>query len=91
MVEKIFNHKDFTKEKLISRAIVAGVSNKRVEEEVALRKLSSLEEIKETVILLDRVEKKREHLNTIRNYANAVKSARIEPFRHEKYESNRKD
>lgn len=83
LVDKLFSNKEFTKEKLTAKLLVQCVGNKRVEEEVILRKIQKVEEIKETLKLLDKV-RNNEDTDNVMSFAAAVKGGanKVSEMRH---------
>lgn len=73
LVSSIFDHKDFSKERVLAKLLINASENIRLQEEVVLRKLSSVDEIKETLILLDKVEEKKDFVFAVRQYGKDVK------------------
>lgn len=75
LVNNIFDHKDFSRETVLAKLLINASDNVRLREEVVLRKLSTVEEIKETLTLLEKIEEKNEFVNVVRQYGTRSKEA----------------
>lgn len=73
-VDKVLAH-EWTKEKLTALMLVHACGNKEVEKEVVLKKMENVQEIKETILLMEKVEEKLDQVNAVRSYANIVQGA----------------
>lgn len=73
LVKKLLSH-ELTEEKLTALFLVHAAGSKEIEEEVVMKKLDKVEDIKEVIKLREKLEEKTMEINTMRSYANVTRN-----------------
>ena len=76
LVDRSLANGELTKDELMVKMLLVCADSKKAEEEIIMRKVEKVEDIRETISLIDKIEV-REPINAVKSYAGAVRRDNI--------------